>query len=145
MEKKKKYYTMLWNIPKKKKSWIIHCRRRILWYVNCISIKLLKNPMNDIVTVVVQLLSCVLFFVTPWTAAYQAPLYSTMSQSLLKCNPLSQWCYLTCHPLLLLPSIFPSIRVFQWVGSSHQVAKVLELTASASVLPMNRIVRVTFL
>ena len=32
-----------------------------------------------------------------------------------------------CLPLLLLPSIFPSIRVFQWVGSSHQVAKDLEL------------------
>ena len=33
-----------------------------------------------------------------------------------------------CQPLLLLPSIFPSIRdFFQWVGSSHQVAKVLEL------------------
>ena len=41
--------------------------------------------MNDIVTVVVQLLNCLLFFVTPWTAAYQAPLYSTVSQSLLKC------------------------------------------------------------
>ena len=33
-----------------------------------------------------------------------------------------------CHPLLLLPSIFPSIKVFfKWVSSSHQVAKVLEL------------------
>ena len=31
-----------------------------------------------------------------------------------------------CHPLLLLPSIFPSISLFQWVGSSHQVAQVLE-------------------
>ena len=41
-----------------------------------------------------------------------------------------------CHPLLLLPSIFPCIRVFQWVSSSHQVAKVL-VSASASVLPMN--------
>ena len=43
--------------------------------------------------------------------------------------PLSQWYHLTisCHPLLLLPSIFPSIRVFfKWVSSSHQVAKVLE-------------------
>ena len=29
-----------------------------------------------------------------------------------------------CHPLLLLPSIFPSIRVFSWVSSSHQVAKL---------------------
>ena len=32
-----------------------------------------------------------------------------------------------CHPLLLLPSIFPSNSLFQWVGSSHQVTKVLEL------------------
>ena len=33
-----------------------------------------------------------------------------------------------CHPLLLLPSVFPSIRVFfQWIGSSHQVAKVWDL------------------
>ena len=33
-----------------------------------------------------------------------------------------------CHPLLLLPSIFPSIKgLFQWVSSLHQVAKVLEL------------------
>ena len=32
-----------------------------------------------------------------------------------------------CRPLLLLPSIFPSISLFQWASSSHQVAKVLEL------------------
>ena len=32
-----------------------------------------------------------------------------------------------CHPLLLLPSIFPSISLFQWVGCLHQLAKVLEL------------------
>ena len=32
-----------------------------------------------------------------------------------------------CHPLTLLPSIFPTIRVFSWINSSHQVAKVLEL------------------
>ena len=41
-------------------------------------------------------------------------------------------------PLLLLPSIFPSIRVFfQWISSVHQVAKVPRVSASASVLPMN--------
>ena len=43
--------------------------------------------------------------------------------------PLSRWCHPTIfyRPLLLLPSIFPSIRVFlEWVSSSHQVAKVLE-------------------
>ena len=44
--------------------------------------------------------------------------------------PWSQWCHPTissCHPLFLLPSIFPSISLFQWVGSLHQVAKVLQL------------------
>ena len=55
-------------------------------------------------------------FVTPWTAAHQASLSFTSSQSLLRfmsiesvmpSNPL-----ILCHPLLLLPSIFPSIRVF---------------------------------
>ena len=40
-----------------------------------------------------------------------------------------------CCLLLLLPSVFPSISLFQWVGSSHQVAKVLELQASD--LPMS--------
>ena len=35
--------------------------------------------------------------------------------------------FILCHTLLLLPSIFPSIILFQWVGSLHQVAKVLEL------------------
>ena len=47
--------------------------------------------------------------------------------------PLNQWCSLTilssCHCLFLLPSVFPSIRVFsnELVGSSHQVSRVLEL------------------
>ena len=43
--------------------------------------------------------------------------------------PLCWWCHPTisfCHHLLFLPSIFPSIKVFQWVSSSHQVAKLLE-------------------
>ena len=42
--------------------------------------------------------------------------------------PLSQWCYptiLSSRPLLLLPSIFPSMSLSQWVSSSHQMAKVL--------------------
>ena len=55
-------------------------------------------------------------FATPWTAACQASLSSTISWSLLKLMPvesvmLSNHLFL-CHPLLLLPSIFPSIRVF---------------------------------
>ena len=79
---------------------------------------------------VVQLLSCVQPFVTPWTAARQASLSFTMSQSLLRFMCIESVMpsnhLILCRPLLLLPSIFPSIRVFS-VGSSHQVAKVLEL------------------
>ena len=65
---------------------------------------------------VVQSLSPVPLSVTPWTAARQAPLFFTISQSLLKLmsiesvmpsNHLS-----LSHRLFLLPSIFPSIRVF---------------------------------
>ena len=64
----------------------------------------------------VQLLSHVWFLVTPWTAARQASLSITNSRSLPK--PMSVESVMPsnrlilCHPLLLLPSIFPSIRVF---------------------------------
>ena len=64
----------------------------------------------------VQSLSHVRLFATPWTAAYQASLSITNSQSLLtlmSIEPVMPSNYLTlCYPLLLLPSIFPSIRVF---------------------------------
>ena len=64
----------------------------------------------------VQLLSHVQLFATPWTAAHQATLSITNSQSLLKLTSLKSVIpsnhLILCHPLLLLPSIFPSIRVF---------------------------------
>ena len=64
----------------------------------------------------VQSHSHVRFFVTPWTAASQASLSITNSQSLLKVMSIKSVMpssyLLLCHPLLLLPSIFPSIRVF---------------------------------
>ena len=66
--------------------------------------------------VAVLLLSHVRLFVAPWTAACQAPLSSTVSQSLLKFKSLESVMLsnhlILCRPLLLLPSIFPSIRVF---------------------------------
>ena len=89
----------------------------------------------------VQSLSCVRLLQTPWTTACQASLSITNSRSLLKLksiksvmpsNPL-----IICHPLLLLPSIFPSIQVFfndQFFTSGGQCNGA---TASASVLPMN--------
>ena len=62
----------------------------------------------------VQSLSCVQLFVTPWTTACQAPLSIANSQSLLKLMSIESVMlsnHLICHPLLL-PSTFPSIRVF---------------------------------
>ena len=67
-------------------------------------------------------------FETPYTAAHQASLSFTISRSLLKFmsieSVMSSNHLILCHPLLLLPSIFPSIRVFS-KESSHQVVKVL--------------------
>ena len=64
----------------------------------------------------VQLLSCVRLFVTPWTAAHQASLSITNSQRLLKLMSIMLVMpsnhLILCCPLLLLPSLFPSIRVF---------------------------------
>ena len=71
----------------------------------------------------VQLLSCAQLFVTPWTAACKTSLSFTISQSLLKLTftesvvpfkHLFPWC-----PLLLLLSIFPSIRVFSRGSALH--------------------------
>ena len=67
-------------------------------------------------TFVAQLLSHVQLFVTPWTVAHQASLSFTISQSLLKLISIELMMpsnhLILCHPLLLLPSVFPSIRVF---------------------------------
>ena len=63
----------------------------------------------------VQSLSCVRLFATPWTAAFQASVSITNSHSLLKLIPIESVMpsnHLLCYPLLLLLSIFPSIRVF---------------------------------
>ena len=75
-----------------------------------------------------SVLSRVRLFATPWTAARQAFLSITNSQSLLKLMSIKSVMasnHLILYRPLLLSSIFPSIRV-KWVSSSHQVAKVLE-------------------
>ena len=82
------------------------------------------------VPLVVQAFSRVQLLGTPWTAARQASFFFTISQSLLKLMSVesvisSKHLILRCP--LLLPSIFPSMSLFKWVSSSHQVAKVLEL------------------
>ena len=66
--------------------------------------------------VIVQSLSHVQLFVTPWTAARQASLSFTISRSLLKFmfikSVMPSNRLILCHPFLLLPSIFPSIGIF---------------------------------
>ena len=90
----------------------------------------------------VQSHSHVWLFATPWTAAQQASLSVTNSQSLLKLisiklvMPFNH--LILCHPLLLLPSIFLSIRVFflrsQFFASG---GKSIGASTSASVLEMS--------
>ena len=66
--------------------------------------------------VVIQLLSRVWLFVIPWTAARQAPLSFTISLSLLKLMSIKSVMpsnhLILCRPLLLLPSVFPRVRIF---------------------------------
>ena len=71
----------------------------------------------------IQLLSHVWLFATPWTAARQASLSITNSRSLLKLMSIESVTpsnhLIICHPLLLLPSIFLSIRVFSNESVPH--------------------------
>ena len=82
-----------------------------------------KSNMEFDFIVVVQLLSHVWLLATPWTAACQASLSITISWSLLKLMSIESVMpsnhLLLCHPLLLLPSIFPSIRVFSNESALH--------------------------
>ena len=67
-------------------------------------------------TVVVQSLSHIQLFATPWTVSLQAPQSFTISWSLLKIMPIESMMlfnyFIFYHPLLLLPSIFPHLKVF---------------------------------
>ena len=100
---------------------------------------------------VVQLLSHVQLFATPWTAARQASLSFTTSQN----SGLVLMCYghvlklmsielimpsnhlILCHPLLLLPSIFPSSGSFPVSQPFTLDGQGIGVSASASVLPMD--------
>ena len=78
---------------------------------------------EDTLIAVVQSLSCVWFFMTPWTAAHQASQSFIIFQSLLKLMstesvmPLNH--LILCCPFLPLPSIFPGIRVFSTELAFH--------------------------
>ena len=78
----------------------------------------------------VQLLSRVRLFATQWITARQDSLSITNSRSLLRLTSIESVMpsshLILCRPLLLLPSIPPSIRVFSNESTLHEVAKVLE-------------------
>ena len=117
----------------------------------CISLSLLQKRINHEVSVVffkrivtvlfssVQLLSCVRLFAIPWTAAYQASLSITNSRNLLKLMSMELVMpsnhLILCLPLLLLPSVFPSIRVFS--KQSVLCIRWPKYWSFTSVLPMN--------
>ena len=106
-------------------------------HVSCIGRWILYHQ----VTSSVQLFSHVQLFANPWTATPQASLSITNSQSLPKFmsteSVMPSNHLILCRPLLLLPSIFPSIRVFPMSWLFAIGGQSIGTSASASVLPMN--------
>ena len=90
----------------------------------------------------IQLLSRFQLFATPWTAARQASLSNTNSRNLLKLmsieSVMSSNHFILCRPLLLLPSIFPSIRVLS-SESVHHIRWPKYWSLSFSISPSKEI------
>ena len=91
--------------------------------------------------VVIQSLSHVQFFATPWTAVHQASLSFTTSWSLLRFMSIESVMLsnhlILSYPLLLLPSVFHSIRVFSKEPLFASVDQSVGASAFAPILPMN--------
>ena len=89
----------------------------------------------------VQLLSHLWLFVTPWTAAHQASLSITNSRSLPKLMSIESVMpsnhLILCHLFLLLPSVFPSIRVFSNESALHIRGQSIGVWVSTSVFPVS--------
>ena len=87
------------------------------------------------------MLSHVWLFATKWTAACQASLSINNSRSLPKPMSIESLMpsnhLILCHPLLLPPSIFPSIRIFQMSKFFISGGQSIGVSASTSVFPMN--------
>ena len=92
-----------------------HHKHDIAFFYSTLFLQILLEQ-SYLVISSVQSLSRVRLFATPWTAAHQASLSITNSQSLLKLMSIESVMpsshLILCHSLLLLPSIFPSIRAF---------------------------------
>ena len=106
----------------------------------CHSNHLVTRVMNGKDVAVVQWLSRVWLFVTPWTASCQASLFFTISWSLIKLMSIESvmlsYYLILCCPLLLLLSIFPSIKVFS-SGSAVPIRWPKYWSFSFSISPSN--------
>ena len=104
------------------KNYIPICLCMLSWLV-CIFPRRGYYPFLSVHCTSVQLLSHVWLFATPWTAACQASLSFTFSLSLVKLmsteSVMPSSHLILCHPLLLLLSSFPSIRVFSSESALH--------------------------
>ena len=105
-----------------------------------------RNSIRKMGFTVFQSLSHIWLFATPWSASCQTSLSFTLSQSLLK--PHVHWVSDAVQPSHPLLPLFPLVLnlshhqgLFQWIGSSHQVTKVLELQHQS----FQWIIRVDFL
>ena len=123
----------LWAWPEEKQRWqclpkgssspqrSFDCRAQ--WFLKCINASRLYTLFLVYHNPLVQLLSYVGFFVTPWTAACQSSLFFVIPQTLLKLMSLGPVMpsnhLILCYTLLIPASIFPSIRVFSNEAALH--------------------------
>ena len=116
-----------------------------MYHSTWISIKItcvdLISRQNQVSVSSVQSLTHVQLFVTPWNAARQASLSNTNTWSLLKLMSIQSVMpsnhLILCLPLLLLPSIFPSIKIFSTSQFFTSSSQSIGVSASASVLPIS--------
>ena len=118
-----KKFPQAWKCFSKISSELLICRINHYIRINFSSTSELQKTPNKYQFSSVQLLSLVRLFVTPWTAARQASLSITNSRSLPKLMPIESEMpsshLVLCPPLLLLPPIPPSIRVFSNESTLH--------------------------
>ena len=118
-------------------DWLLSLSNMHLWFLP------ISSWLDSSFVFLVHSLSCVCLFATPLeTTVHQAFLSITVSQSLLRLMSIESLVMpsnylILCHPLLLLLSIFPSIRVFSNESVLCICGQSIGASSSASVLPMN--------
>ena len=123
------YHFLMWILYSVSYTYVFRCDKVVYENVYLSEWQIYKFCGRDDFSSV-QSLSRVQLFVSPWTAAHQASLSITNSQSLLKLMSI-EWVALSNHLILLSPSppafnLSQHQGLSQWVSSSNQVAKVLE-------------------